>query len=331
LIHNIITKNLNEKFDLIITASEDTKINFSLFSKHSKKLEFLNQFSKHTGAIRELLILSHTIKLNFDKKTKQKVFMFEYFIYSVGAKSQSFINKFYVLCDEKGNFISHDSEFVCEMSFNNHLKCAGMDFYTEKFKDLSYFQNIKKEKMENIETRSMGVAKIQIDKGNNNLKKSYFTCAINTLGHCEMALIEIKDCKNLNKNKDRDENNYEKEEEINSNDFEVYRKCRLLKNNQFIGLSIKLLNISVEEKGDLKENKNWKNNFSLKDNYLNESENRNVLSVFEKLHLIMIIGLTNGNLLIVRLDKAESKNPGKNTKLLFYYINFSSIKTLIIY
>jgi len=221
---------LNEKFDLIITASEDTKINFFLFSKKNKKIEFLSQSSKHAGAIREIIILSKNKKYRYEKKLNKNYFMFEYLIYSVGALSQSFINKFYILFDENNNFLSHDLEFSFDMTIDNHLKCSGTILNNDKFKDLSYFQNIKKEKSENIETRIMGVAKIELNKYIRNSFRIFFTCAINSLGHCEMAILKKKEnFKNSN------------------NELEVYRRCSLLKNNQFIGLTIKLLGFSNEE------------------------------------------------------------------------------------
>lgn len=259
--------------------------------------------------------------------------MFEFYIYSAGALSQSFINKLFILFDEKGIFLSQDLELICDMTFDNHLKCSGMAFNAEKIKELSYFQNIKKEKLENIETRIMGLAKIEINKNefnknnnnhnqnnnpNWNLKRWFFTCAINTLGHCEMGVIGIKTdqaplSSQLNKEYQKIKFNDNKR---NCVDFEFYKKCRLFTNNQFIGLSVKLINILVEEENEiLADIFNGKEVKSDKESYIVESHS---LSWFEKPNLFMIIGLTNGNLLIVKMVISELNYRGN--KILYFLI-----------
>ncbi len=196
--------------------------------------------------------------------------MYEYLIYSVGALSKSFINKFYILFNEKNQYLSNDLEFIYDMSYDNHLKCDGNIINSEKYKYLSYFQNIKKEKIENLETRIMGVAKIELNK-NNNLYKTYFTSSINTLGHCEMAIIKIK---------------YDFNNIISKDSLEINKKCRLLKNNHFIGLTIKILNLNDKQ-------------------ILNKELNNKLDEEYDmyNINLFMIIGLTNGNILIVKLER----------------------------
>lgn len=317
LIHNVIAEKIDEIFDIVFTASEDTKINLFLYNKAEKNIQFLVQSSKHAGAIREIIILSKSKKFNLItfKNRKIKAYLYEYYIYSVGALSQSFINKFIILFDENKNYLTHDLEFIYDMTVDNHIRCS--DKKIENKNSLSYFQNLKKEKAENNETRIMGAAKIKIKFEENQHHKTYFACAINTLAHCEMSIIRL----NIN-------NDYIKKYNIKAGDpeFEVFRKCKKFKNDQFIGLTVKIINLSDEilpmQKSDLLNvsNNHCDNNYicgSDEDNnkdlyhdYCNvyQSSVETDLSALSRMNIFMLIGLTNGNLLIVNVKSNYDNN-----------------------
>ena len=124
LIYDINCKKLNKKYDLLVTVSEDTKINFNLFNKSNKTFKYLRQSIKHLAAIRKTLFLSYEEIKRFDKKQNKFYIMKQIFISSVGTLSQSYLQKFFVIFEKENNFVDVYLDFVYILSIENHVKCS---------------------------------------------------------------------------------------------------------------------------------------------------------------------------------------------------------------
>ena len=186
LIHdsNIICVDKINKFFLICTCSEDTKVNFfliqninSVFQKN-ENLNFIAQFSMHQCAVRKINIIEIINEKNNDKRVKEIIFM------SIGSKCECFLFKLILNSDIKN----------CKI------------FLLKDFTKRNYKKN-KNEKIDIENTRNLDLTHLRIVEKN---IKNYYLFVSNTLGitnsykyiieENDSLIIKDEDYKNITSN-----------------------------------------------------------------------------------------------------------------------------------
>jgi WD40 repeat protein len=110
LIHSVLALNISADLDIVLTASEDTKI--YIYRLVDMKLLYLEQITKHSGAIRQIVLVNRKAFNN----------RYEIIISSVGAYSECYLFKLIIYTNAFG-YKDLDVHNLCDLS----IKCDKLD------------------------------------------------------------------------------------------------------------------------------------------------------------------------------------------------------------
>jgi WD40 repeat protein len=112
LIHSAVLINITTDLNIVLTASEDTKIYIYKLDENLN-IQYLDQITKHSGAIRQLEIIE---KKNFNNRS-------EIIFSSVGAYSECYLFKLTIYFNNLNQFQKLELFNLCDLS----IKCDKLD------------------------------------------------------------------------------------------------------------------------------------------------------------------------------------------------------------
>jgi WD40 repeat protein len=173
LIHCIKQLNLIDDISILSTGGEDTNINFYFLNKNLyieknnlQNFKFIEQFSRHSGAIRSIELVKSE-KNSFLKNDTTEILIFSFILCSVAACSECFLFEFKIIFEKISGNKNNSNDFK--------IKKHSISF----LHDLSV-------KQKNLDTRNMAIFTQKL------LNEFYMISYCNTLAQTENFIFDLK-------------------------------------------------------------------------------------------------------------------------------------------